>query len=194
MILRNFENAMYQRNQNEFKRQQQHYDSVSAFYFDNASKYLAEYSSKYKYEKHPNGFWFNKTKEGFGEPLGYDMAGGFILKGWLPADSSQVVAFGFKEEPFYIFLEEAFPAIYETWAGMKVGDVYDMLVPADQAFGEEGLQGRIPRHAPLLMQVEVIGQVAEKPLNPNMQGGPGAGGPGGMPRNGMRPPQGGPRR
>lgn len=194
--MQNFEESMYQLQQRQFRESQDRYDSISGFYFENAKKYIEEIPEKYEYTKHERGFWYNKTKEGFGEKLGFDMAGGFEIKGWLPADSTQVISFGNQAEPFYLFLEEAFPSLYEIWDQLKIGDEVDLFAPAELVFGEEGINGRVPRHAPILLQVRVLEQTDKKPMNPNMQqpGGMNGMSPqgGGMPpQNGMRPPQGG---
>lgn len=62
-----------------------------------------------------------------GEPLAFPLGRGRVIRGW-----------------------------DEGVAGMTVGEVRELAIPADLAYGSRGAGGVIPPHQPLLFEVELV--------------------------------------
>lgn len=164
-------------------------DSLAGYFFDNEERILNETVAKGNWEKDIKGFWKIEEVEGKGDLVPVDMTLGHTVKMWLPEDSTLVYELGTKAEPLHLFMEQTLPAIRKIWDdGIHIGDKYHLLLPSELAFGGRGLDGAIPRHAPLIVELDVISSSAKRPkdrtnYNPQQNG------PGGMMPQGMQAPQ-----
>jgi FKBP-type peptidyl-prolyl cis-trans isomerase FklB len=117
--------------------------------------FLASYGARSDVQKLPGGTMYRVLFKGTGKqtPLGRADTVTVSYRGWLidgtSFDSSPVGS------PRTFQINALIPGWRDALLKMKEGDLWEIVVPADQAYGAEGRAGRIPPNQTLIFVVSL---------------------------------------
>jgi FKBP-type peptidyl-prolyl cis-trans isomerase len=116
-------------------------------------QYVADYLKKNpNAKKMPSGVIFEKIQDGIGpRPSEKDFVN-IISDGYF-MDGEQFDNSLTTKQPKQFMMTQVFPGLREVLEMMNKGSRYRVLIPYDQAFGEEGINPQFPPYATLVMDV-----------------------------------------
>jgi FKBP-type peptidyl-prolyl cis-trans isomerase FkpA len=134
-----------------------------------AASYLAEAAAAPGAEKTATGMIYQSLSEGTGaSPTATDRVK-VHYKGTL-RDGSEFDSSISRGQPAVFHLNRVVPCWTEGLQKMKTGGKARLVCPAELAYGERGVPGRIPPGAPLIFEVELLEIVTETAAAPGAPG------------------------
>ncbi|HWB59977.1 MAG TPA: FKBP-type peptidyl-prolyl cis-trans isomerase [Chthoniobacteraceae bacterium] len=118
--------------------------------------YLAANKAKDGVKTLPDGLQYKVLTEGKGEQPKADSKVVVNYRGTL-VDGTEFDSSYKRNEPLTIGVNEVIKGWSEALAMMKVGSKWQLVIPADLAYGEDGMPGAIPPNSVLIFEVELLG-------------------------------------